>query len=58
MNDDRKLLTSYQIGRAIGLSRSTVMRHAKAGIIPSIRIGRVLRFELAEVMAALKGGAK
>lgn len=39
------------------ISARTVYRLAKAGKIPSYRVGRQLRFDLAEVGAALRAAA-
>jgi excisionase family DNA binding protein len=55
MDNGKKLLTPKQLAGALEISRSTVMRHYHAGVIPGVPVGRYVRFELAEVMAALKG---
>jgi excisionase family DNA binding protein len=37
-------LTAQQVADMIGVSRSWILRKAKAGIAPHIRIGGVIRF--------------
>lgn len=56
MQADKKLLNSRQLAEALGLSAATVERWALEGRIPSIRpSARVVRFDLDDVMKALKG---
>jgi excisionase family DNA binding protein len=52
MND--YLMNAQRLARLLGLSRSTVMRYAHAGILPVVRVGNVFRFDYAMVMEALK----
>ena len=47
------LVTADEIGEATHMSRSTVYELAKAGILPSVRVGRRIRFDREKVMAAL-----
>ena len=54
MNIPRELLTSRETAKLLGISRSTVMNHYHAGIIPARRIGRFLRFDADAVLAAYK----
>jgi excisionase family DNA binding protein len=46
------------IAAAIDIHRWTVYRWAAQRRIPSVRVGRKLRFDLNEVIAALRGGKK
>jgi len=48
-----RLLTSYETGAYLGKSARTVQRLAKLRVLPSIKIGRSLRFRLADVERAL-----
>ena len=47
------LVTADEIGVATHMSRSTVYELAKAGVLPSVRVGRRIRFDRDKVMAAL-----
>ena len=40
---DRDLLTMNEFGEAVGVTRSTVKRWIREGIIPVVRIGGVVR---------------
>ena len=40
----QRLLLPEEVAEILGLSRVTVMRQAKAGTLPSVRIGKVFRF--------------
>jgi excisionase family DNA binding protein len=49
------MLTSSKLGKALGLSKGTVLRLAREGRIPSIILpSGHRRFDLEEVKAALK----
>ncbi|MBM4380814.1 MAG: helix-turn-helix domain-containing protein [Deltaproteobacteria bacterium] len=41
------------VARALGVHPTTVSRNARAGLIPSVRVGRALRFDLDAVRKAL-----
>ena len=47
------LVTADEIGEATHMSRSTVYELAKAGVLPSVRVGRRIRFDRDKVMAVL-----
>lgn len=52
---DRNLLTADELGDQLRVRPSTVRRWASDGLIPCLRIsGRVVRFELQEVLVALR----
>jgi len=42
------------VARTFGVSRPTVRRMAHAGLVPSFKLGAVLRFDLEEVESALR----
>ena len=46
-------LTSQQLADHMGVSTRTIGNWKATGVIPFIRIGRVVRFDLAEVEAGL-----
>lgn len=46
---DRTLLRPEEVAEILRLSRRTVIRMARDGEIPCIRIGRLVRFERADV---------
>lgn len=48
------LLTAQQLARALGISRRTLTTWDQRGIIPSLRVGRVRRYELDRVRDALR----
>jgi excisionase family DNA binding protein len=47
------LVTADEIGEATHMSRSTVYELAKAGVLPSVRVGRRIRFDREKVMTVL-----
>jgi excisionase family DNA binding protein len=47
-------LTIDQLAKAIPASRRTLDNWKKAGILPYVQIGRVIRYDLAEVRSALE----
>jgi excisionase family DNA binding protein len=51
------LLTPDDVAAALRCSRTTVYRMVDEGKLPSVRIGRLLRFDGEAVQAALRGGA-
>lgn len=51
-----RLLTAKQVAEVINVSTRTVYRRENAGDIPSYRVGTAIRFNLDEVMMAMKGG--
>jgi excisionase family DNA binding protein len=48
------LMTSEQLGALLGVHETTIEALAKTRSIPSVRVGRMLRFEPAAVKAALR----
>ena len=48
------LLNSEELGKLFGVHPTTVEGMAKTGAIPSIRVGKLLRFEPSAAKAALK----
>ena len=54
-----ELITSVDLARRLRLSPDTILRWAREGKIPSIRISpKVLRFDADDVAASLKRGGK
>ncbi|NLH51099.1 MAG: helix-turn-helix domain-containing protein [Myxococcales bacterium] len=48
------LVSAAKVGRQTGLSRHTILRRAKQGLIPSYRFGRnLIRFDPDEAVEAL-----
>ena len=47
------LVTADEIGEATHISRSTVYELAKAGVLPSVRVGRRIRFDREKVLTVL-----
>jgi len=52
------LLTTDQCCELLQISRTTLWKQIKNGVIPKIRIGNTLRFEKKEVIKALKTNSK
>lgn len=52
------LLEADELARALGLAKHTIYRWGKAGRIPSIRLGRKVRYVLADVIAALRAASQ
>jgi excisionase family DNA binding protein len=53
--EPRRLLTSREMADLLQTHDTSIEGLAKTGRIPSIRIGRLLRFEPAAVLTALRG---
>ena len=61
MNDQTKRIegtaepcvSTREAAKTIGCHRNTLLRMAAEGRVPAIRIGKVFRFQLSKVMAAL-----
>ncbi len=52
-----RLITTRELAERLGLQPDTIRRWARARRIPALRIGeKTLRFDLAEVIAALRAG--
>lgn len=52
-----ELVKISDVARATKTSVATVDRQVRDGVIPVVRIGKLIRFDLREVMTALKAGA-
>jgi excisionase family DNA binding protein len=50
------VLTTLELARELRVSPLTVRRNVRSGLIPSLRVGRVLRYDLAAVRVALADG--
>ena len=51
------LMTSRTLAQHLSVTRDTVRKWARAGVIPSIRLGHGYRFIRTEVEAALRAGS-
>jgi excisionase family DNA binding protein len=49
-----RLLDRKEISQIIGVNHLTVYRWTRSGVIPSYRCGKLLRYDLEEVLNALK----
>ena len=49
-----RLVSSKVIGRACGVHHRTIELHAQQGKLPHFRVGGSLRFDLREVLAAMR----
>lgn len=41
---DVRLLDTAELAKVLGVSERTLRRHVKAGLIPAVRIGKLVRF--------------
>jgi excisionase family DNA binding protein len=58
VNASGELLTSEELARCLRVRPATIRLWAREGLIPAVRIGgKVLRFDLADVLVALKATA-
>ncbi len=53
-----RLVTCSEAQAYLSVSRSTLHRLERAGVLHGVRIGRCLRFRLADLQALATGGAK
>ena len=51
-----KLVTVEAVAEALGLSRWRVYELAREGMIPSVRIGRTMRFDEGEIRKWIQNG--
>lgn len=51
---DEKLLDIDQVAEYLGVSRRTVVRIVNRGELPAFRVGRALRFKLADLEAYME----
>jgi excisionase family DNA binding protein len=42
---ERRLLTGAELAQLLGISPRSLRRHVKSGAVPSVRIGRLVRFD-------------
>jgi len=52
-----RVYTQREIAGALGLCPETISRWTTAGIIPCHRVGRVIRYDLTAVLAAIEKAA-
>jgi excisionase family DNA binding protein len=48
---EREYMTTAEVAELFGVSNSTIVRLAKAGKIPAVRLGSLWRFRREEVLA-------
>jgi excisionase family DNA binding protein len=56
-SDTKRLLDADELGHVLNIPREAVWRLARSGAIPNYRAGRLYRFDLAAVLAALEKAA-
>lgn len=49
----RRAMTAAEVAEILAVSPITIYKHAKAGLIPSFRVGTAVRFSPREVVAWL-----
>ena len=55
-NRGEPLETPKEVARRLNASERTVLRYAETGVLPSIRIGGLIRFDPRDVDAVLASG--
>ena len=51
---DVNLMSTTDVARIIGVNPKTMVRLARRGVVPAFAVGRVLKFDLDEVLDALR----
>ncbi len=54
MGHEGRLMTVAEVAEALHCSRNSVYRLSERGRIPRVKVGAAVRFELGEVVAALR----
>jgi excisionase family DNA binding protein len=54
VNGEHRLSDASELARVLECSPRMALRLAERGLVPHYRIGRLVRFDLEEVLAALK----
>lgn len=57
-SNGQKLLTSQELADLLNLPSASVRRYAREGRLPCFRIGRLLRFNVDEVLTTVKEGER
>jgi excisionase family DNA binding protein len=53
---EQRLLTAAEVARPLHITRMTVYRLASRGLIPSVHIGKTVRFDPTAIAAFVAGG--
>ena len=56
--EQKRVYTQKEIAEVLNLCAETVSRWTTAGIIPCHRVGRIVRYDLAAVLAAIEKPTK
>jgi DNA-binding XRE family transcriptional regulator len=54
IQDDPLILTTEQLSKKIGVSPTTLVNWRRNKVLPFMKIGLVVRYDLADVLAALR----
>ena len=52
------LLTGNEVAKTLRLPKSTIYDHARSGILPSVRIGRAVRFRPEDITEFVRNGGQ
>jgi len=52
--ETKRLVRAAVIAKMLDVCASSVYRSARRGVLPCVKLGRTIRFDLEEVMAALE----
>jgi excisionase family DNA binding protein len=53
-----KLIDAKQAAEILGITSETIYKYAKAGIVPSLKFGDVLRFDNEVLREWIRGGSQ
>lgn len=53
-NNDSRLISAEELAGLLGLPVASIRRYARENRIPHYRLGRLLRFDVGEVRAAIR----
>ena len=57
-SEPRQFLTVKEVSARYGIPEGTIRAHAKAGLIPHVRHGRLIRFSVAKLEDWERGGGR
>lgn len=52
-----EVLTTYEAAEMLKVSTKTLLRHAREGVVPGRKVGRVWRFRRSELLGRLSAGS-
>lgn len=56
MDTKRQLIGAKELAKILGIPKSSIWRYCREGTLPHYRLGRLILFDLREVLLSLKHG--